>query len=304
MDIQAIASKHSTHDLSLELIPFQRQVIDLDFSKRGIVESIRKLSISSVPRVSQECRFLSKSKPLKLQGALLERYSKNRLFALKPVAYRIPCKDPATTANTDCSSGVCSTIFRVSEQKISSNSSLPSEKKPLDHLNEIDEAPAHILHHWTRSEKIILVQQPSDSQSPKPFSIRHQQSEGQFESKELVLKRTNSIHSLQTYLNSKIEKPIQLNMDQFRRLMTDKQDSQSGIRPILKNSRTSSPTKHTIDCTTRTSQKTMDCGRGSETSKSLKKKVSFSKNRIVKLFNPQLSQDFEDRPVYSKQNIR
>ena len=302
MNTQAIASKHSTHDLSLELIPFQRQVLDLDFSKRGIVESIRKLSISSVPRVSQECRFFAKNKPLKFQAVLLERYSKNRLFALKPVAYRIPCKDPATTANTDCSSGVCSALFRVSEQKISSNSSLQNEKKPLDHLNEIDETPAHILHNWTRSDKTIPVLR-SESQSPKTLSIRHQQSEGQLKSKGLVLKRTNSINSLHMYLNSKIEKPIQLNMDQFRRLMTDKQDSQGGIKPILKNSKTSSPAKQMIDCTARTSQKTMDCGRGSETSKSLKKKVSFSKNRIVKLYNPQLSQDFEDRPIYSKKGF-
>ena len=293
------ASKHSTPVVTRDSSFLERQAFVHDHGCRGVADSIRKLSISSAPRVSQQCRFFSKNQFPRFQSVLLEKYSKNRLFALKPVAYRIPCKDPATIAITDCSSGVSSSQFRVSEQKISSHSSLQHQVLNLrkDNYN-IAEVPSKPLQDLNRSDRTIPAQ-ISDFQSPDTFSIRHQQSEGQFNSKGLVLKRTSSIHSLHLYLNSKIETPIQLDMDQFRRLMTDNHDSQGGIRPILKNSKTNSPTKQTIDCTVRTSQKTMDYGKGSETSKSLKKKVSFSKNRIVKLYNPKLSEDNVDWRAYS-----
>ena len=245
----------------------------------------RELSIESAPRCSPQFSLFSKLRSLKNQSILLQRPVTSRLFPIKPIFLRPPSKDLSSAISTiapgQTTDSLKSHNQNQSSAQIASSSASTNTRTATQRLSVADLVPRS-----RTSQTKDLSEQSSEALSggrPRPTS--------KADSKSSILKRRPTIaNSLRTYLNFKLESPVFLPIEDFRKLMAAGNKTNESRKSILKTHRIGLPATDASDGWLQTE----GFGTNSSATVETRRKVSFSKNRLVKLYCPRSSEHSRD----------
>ena len=293
MNIMIDASKHSTQNELIhnhKIDNFDTEVSSIYRTGENDKNFHRELSIESAPRPSRQCVFLSKLKTLQNNQVLLKpTMNAGRLFPNKPSLFRIPSKNPLSTLLTERKPAITSSQLKASFANINSHLTLPSKNHNCVTLASKKQDDSRLGS--IRSDRSI----PKLHSDLKPLDLLlnlHKKASTNDETTTAFLTdRGNMRNSLHGYLNCKLDKPIYLPAEEFKRLSTEKIRHRDQVKPILKSvSKNEPPTKTSVSCSSKVSLSSFNLAGESSPNKKLKR-VSFSRNRFVKFFNPRSSDD-------------